>query len=538
MSQEETGRRSLPVELGHEPDFALGPVVVRPSLRQIEGATGKRTVEPRVMQALVALTHAAGSVVSRDDLIRRCWSGRVVGDDAINNCIGKVRRLGIADSETLYTIETIPRIGYRLTLAEASSRAPAEMESALPDKPSLAVLPFENLSGDPAQQYYSDGITEDIITELSRFRTISVIARNSSFLYRDRPTDATQIARDLHVQFVVEGSVRRLEKRVRITVQLVNAETRRQVWGERYDIEQAEIFALQDDVTRRIVATLIPRIEVDALESSRRRPTDQPRAYDCYLQGKALLYAAQDHARVVDARRKFEEAVAIDPQFARPYCYLAKIDNTAFCHTVAGTPLAPLRERAWQFAMRAAALDDSDPRTQLTLAWCHLWRREFEAVRKHLDIAIKLNPNDSEQRIDCGTTLMYLGEPEAGIAVMTAAMQQNPFHPDWYLGDLGEVYFAARMYDSAIALFEKIADPSPLYASWRAAAYAYLGRDADARREAERFTVNMRAIWVGDPSAAPSAFVDWLFLFRPFRRREDADHLVEGLCRAGLSRSS
>ena len=129
-----------------------------------------------------------------------------------------------------------------------------------------------------------------------------------------------------------------------------------------------------------------------------------------------LAVWCEAHGMDAERLKHLAVAVAIDPQFARAYCYLAKIDNTAFWHTVAGTPLAPLRERAWRFAMRAAALDDSDPRTQLTLAWCHLWKGEFETVRKHLDIAIKLNPNDSDQRIDCGTTLMYLGEPEAGIA--------------------------------------------------------------------------------------------------------------------------
>ncbi len=409
------------------------------------------------------------------------------------------------------------------------------MEEAVTSaNPSIAILPFVNMSGDPEQQYYSDGITEDIITELSRFRTISVIARNSSFVYRDKPVDVKQIGQELGVQFVVEGSVRKLEHRVRITVQLVHAESRRHVWAERYDVEHSEIFSIQDDVTHRVAAMVVPKIETEELILARRRPTGQPRAYDCYLRGKSCFYAARDGTGIAEARRHFEEAIEIDPQFASAYSYLARIDNNLTMYSAAGTSLAPLRERAWNEARKAAALDDSDPHAHICLAWCHLWRREFEAARKHLDMATRLNPNDPDRAMDRGTTLIYLGEPEAAIEVMTTGIRLNPFHPDSYLADLAEAYFVARRYDDMIGIAERIADPSPRFAAWKAAAYAFAGREAEARREADKFLANVRAIWAGDAGAGPAEFVAWLLSFSPFRRREDVEHFVSGLRQAGL----
>jgi len=398
--------------------------------------------------------------------------------------------------------------------------------------PSIAVLPFVNMSGDPEQRYFSDGITEDIITELARFRTLSVIARNSSFVYRDKAIDVKQIADELGVQFVVEGSVRRLEERVRITVQAINADSRRHIWADKYDVDLSEIFAVQDDVTRRVVATLVPKLEAEELESARKRP--HARAYDCYLRGKAAYYSAHDARAWSEASKFFEEAVAIDPQFAAPYCYLARIENNFTMFWVAGTPLEPFRERAWQYARKAVALDDSDAHAHFCLAWCHLWRHEFEAARKHLDISMRLNPNDAERAVDRGTTLMYLGDVDAGIESMTLGIRLNPYHPDAFLGDLAEAYFVAHRYDEMLKLAEQIPDPSPRFPAWKSAAYAYAGRMEEARREAQNFVTKVRAIWAGDASAGTPEYVSWLLSFSPFRNEADRRHLVEGLKRAGL----
>jgi TolB-like protein len=404
--------------------------------------------------------------------------------------------------------------------------------------PSIAVLPFVNMSGDPEQRYFSDGITEDIITELARFRTLSVIARNSSFVYRDKAIDVKQIADELGVQFVVEGSVRKLEERVRITVQVINAETRHHVWADKYDVDLSGIFAVQDDVTRRVVATLVPKIEAEELGNPHRRPAAHARAYELYLRGKAAYVSGHNARAWSDAAKYFEEAIRVDPQFSGPYCYLARIENNFTLYRGAGTPLAPFRERAWQYALKAVELDDSDEHAHFCLAWCHMWRHEFEAARKHLDISTRLNPNDAERAVDRGTTLMYLGEVEAGIESMTLGIRLNPYHPDAFLGDLAEAYFVAHRYDDMLKLADQIRDPSPRFPAWKAAAYAYAGRMEQAKREAESFVTKVRAIWAGDASAGTPEYVSWLLSFSPFRNEADRRHLVDGLKRAGLETGS
>jgi TolB-like protein len=427
---------------------------------------------------------------------------------------------------------------FRVIDANSGPRATrAATEASVPDRPSIAILPFVNLSEDQDQQYYSDGITEDIITELSRFRTISVIARTSSFAWRNQTADVHRIGQQLNVQFLVEGSVRRLDNRVRITVQLINCSTQHHVWADRYDVDHSAIFDVQDDVTRRIVATLVPKIEIAELELRRRHPTGHPSAYDCYLRGKATYFAATDGSGIEQARTHFEKAVAIDPRFAAAYCYLAAIENTMTKYSLAGTPLAPFRQRAWDFARKAEELDDSDPHTHITLAWCHLWRREFEPARKHLDLATQLNPNDADRALDRGTTLMYLGEPEKAIEVMEAGIRLNPFHPDSYLADLAEAFFAARRYDEMIRIADTISDPTPQFSAWKAAACAHAGHEAEARKHARTFIANVASIWAGDPAAGPGEYVAWLLGFCPFRREADLEHLVAGLRSAGLDAS-
>jgi TolB-like protein len=422
---------------------------------------------------------------------------------------------------------------YRVATTVPAAAAPDATGSPVP---SVAVLPFVNLSGDAEQLYFSDGMTEDIITELSRFRTIAVIARNSTFVYRGKSVDVAAVRDDLGVQFVVEGSIRRLGDRVRITVQLINAETRHHVWAERYDVPVDGIFGVQDDVTRRVVAGMLPRIETEGLAIARRRPTGDIRAYDFYLRGKAAYHAATDGRAMAGAERHFLDAVALDPEFVGANCYLARINNLSSMYTAAGRPLAPLRARALAYAQRAAAVDPNDPHVCICLAWCHLWRREFAAARRQLEQAEVLNPNDADRLVDCGTTRMYLGECDRAIALIDGAIALNPHHPDSYLGDLAEVYFVAGRDRDMLALAERIAEPSPQFPAWKAAAYAWSGQAHKARASAAAFVEGVRAIWSGDPAATEEDYVDWLVAFNPFRRRRDLRRLLDGLAKAGLPR--
>jgi len=435
--------------------------------------------------------------------------------------LGAQQLKNIADPVRVWRV--VPSVATQASVERQATRAP-----------SVAVLPFVNMSGDAEQRYFSDGISEDIITELSRFRTLSVVARTSSFVYRDKSVDVKRVAEELNAQFIVEGSVRRLDDRVRITVQLVEGDSRRHVWAEKYDAPLAELFSVQDDVTRRVVGTLVSRVEAAGLETARKRPTGHARAYDCYLKGKSLYWDSHSATDRDEAKRFLEEAIATDPQFARPYSLLAAIENNPTMYRAAGLPIAPHRERALQLAQQAVSLDDSDPLCHLSLAWCFLYQRSFEQAQKHLDTAAQLNPNDSDMAAVRASALVHLGEPEAAIELMRSSIRLNPFHTDQHRVDLAEAYFVARRYEEMISLAEQLSNRAAWFTAWKAAAYAYAGRTEQARDFAKAFASTLREMWAGDPSAGEPEFVEWLLSFSPFKRSSDLEHLVRGLALAGL----
>jgi TolB-like protein/Flp pilus assembly protein TadD len=414
---------------------------------------------------------------------------------------------------------------FRLDLPRAAPPPPD-------DKPSIAVLAFDNLSGDASQDYFSDGVTEDIITELSRFRTLFVTARNSSFAYRGKPVDVKRIGRELGVAFVVEGSVRRAGDALRITAQLVDAVGGHHLWAERYDCAATDLFTVQDDVTRRIVAIVANRLDEEELGRSRDKPTSSLKAYDLWLRGVKQQQRSTPEGDI-EAKACFEQAIAIDPEYARAYAGLAEIAYLRTVYFGWGTPEAKDYDAAIGYAQRAVALDDSDAAPHSILGWIHLMRREFERARRHWDRAIVLNPNDADILMSRATALAFLGEAEEAIAQAKLAMRLNPFHPDWYDSDLAVAYFCAGRYGEVIEVFDRIAELFPHTPAWRAAAAAYLGRN-DAADHAARFVGNIRSIWAGDSAAGPREYAEWLLDRLPFRRPSDAEHLCLGLRRAGL----
>lgn len=399
-------------------------------------------------------------------------------------------------------------------------------------KASVAVLPFLSLSSDPDAVYFADGFAEDLITALSRFRTISVIARNSSFVYREKSVDVRKVGRELGVQFVIEGSMRRRKEATRITVQLVDAVSAHHVWAESYDTPTEQVFEVQDDVIRSIVGRLIPRMEEQGLEIARKRPAAD--AYYHYLRGKALLYDQLDERTIAEAREHLEKAVALDPDFAAAYCYLAMICNTLTMHVSPGQALDQYRDQAWRYAKRAAQCDDAHAHTHTTLAWCHLWRGEFDMAHAHVKRAEALNPNDADQTIARGLALVFLGEPEAGIACIQTAIRLNPFHSDYYLEDLAEAYYVARRYREMIEIAERVPDLWVGWVAWKAAGYAQAGDLVRARALARQFVDAIRPVWAGRVEAGVADYVDWVVSFSPFRRAQDRAHFLEGLARAGL----
>ena len=352
----------------------------------------------------------------------------------------------------------------------------------LPDKPSIAVLPFANMSGDPEQEFFADGITEDILTELSRFRDLFVISRTSAFKYKGKALNIQEIASELGVQYVVEGSVRKAGDRVRVTVQLIDAETDRHIWAERYDRNLEDIFAIQDEISQAIVATLPGRVEAARRKRAARKPTDNMAAYELVLGAKVLHHRSRRQSNQ-EALDMIQRAIATDPKYAHAHAWKACILAQARTYGWVKD-----EEAAWNDVMNelqiALALDDNDSDVHRILAAVHLTHHEFGKAVFHQDRALALNPNDDLIVVQKGELLTWLGQPEEGIAWIEKAMRLNPYHPERFWNHLGRAYFVARQYPEAVAALQKISAPDDGHYALLAAAYAQNGDEAAAMAHA------------------------------------------------------
>jgi TolB-like protein len=419
---------------------------------------------------------------------------------------------------------------YRV-IAEPPPANAADKASPLPPRPSIAVLPFANMSGDPEQLYFSDGITEDIITELSRFRGLFVIARNSSFQYRDKATDVRRVARELGAQYVLEGSVRRAVDQIRITAQLLDAVSGNHIWAERYDRKLADIFAVQDEVTLNIVGTLAVELEDEALKRAQRKRPENLQAYDHWLRGKRFIWTAGQQN--LEARRHFERAIAVDPDFSRAYSGLAVTYQMETLEFPSSADFRLAHEKALQCALRAVSLDDADYQAHVALAWTYLYRKEYDRVKKHVQRAIKLNPNDADTLANAAYLLAIVGEPDEGVRCGETAIRLNPRHPDWYPAYLAMALFNARRYPEALAARLQAPDVFIDSTFIGAAIFAHMGRLDEARRWADK-AMGRLAVRPGAASVATDGYVQLLLENNPFCRQEDRDHFAEGLRKAGV----
>ena len=400
------------------------------------------------------------------------------------------------------------------------SRAP-ETPLPLPDIPSIAVLPFANLSGDAEQEFFADGITEDILTELSRFRDLFVISRTSAFTYKGKNLTVQEVARELGVQYVVEGSVRKAGNRVRITAQLIDAETDRHIWAERYDRDLEDIFAIQDEITQTISATLPGRVEASRRERAQNKPTDSMAAYELVLGGK-LLHHRSNRDRNPEALEMVDRAIAIDPKYAHAHAWKACILGQAWSYGWMEDADATFEEinRELQIAL---TLDENDSDVHRILAAVHLTRHEFDKAAFHQDRALALNPNDDLIVVQKGEILTWMGEPEDGISWIEKAIRLNPYHPERFWNHLGRAYFGARRYPEAIAAFQKIAAPDLGPHAFLAAANARGGDEAAAKRHASE-------VLALAPEFSAASHVETLH----YANDADRAHLRDALIEAGL----
>lgn len=496
------------------------------------GARSRLQEQPaRVLEELVA---HAGSVVTRERLIALLWPKGVVDFDTSLNTVIRKLRSALGDlAETPRYIETLPRRGYRFIGAldidpgAASSTSSAQVvespalgESPAPVRVPICVLPFSNLSGDREQQAFSDGISEDIITELSRWRLLEVRSRSASFKYGGTHVDITNVARELHVRFVVEGSVRRIGDRVRITVQLTDALSGHQVWGDRFDRLQTEIFAVQDEVIQRIVSTLVGRVQVTDTDRARRKPPASLEAYECVLKGNALPW--DDAAGAAEATRLFEKAIEIDPGYGMAHALLA-IMRTHHWQNHPGHSAAVLDE-AYRLAMRAVELDDGESTCHSMLAQVNLCRRAFELALQHMQRAVELNPNNQWNMADMAIVLAYSGQPEEALSWSARAKHIDPyFDPPWYWRQAGRIYMVLRKYREALAMFEHIPLRNPRDAAYMAGCHARLGESELAR-----------VLLAECLAKQPEISIRYMMAREPFKRVSDAEHFEESLRLAGV----
>jgi adenylate cyclase len=389
------------------------------------------------------------------------------------------------------------------------------------DTPSIAVLPFVNMSGDPEQEFFSDGLTEDIITELSRFRDLLVISRNSSFVYKGQSVNIQQVAKALKVHYVVEGSVRKAGNRVRITVQLIDAETDRHIWAERFDRQLEDIFAIQDEVTASIVATLPGRLEAVAQERAIRKPTDNMAAYECVLAAKVLHHRSTNEDNE-SAQAMVERAIALDPNYAHAYAWRACILGQSWVHDWCAD-----RDETWNAIVadldKALSLDERDSDVHRVLAAVNINRGEHESAVYHQEKGLALNPNYDLLVVQHGELLTWLGRPEEGLEWIKKAMRLNPHHPERFWNHLGRAHFVARSYREAIDAFRHISKPDHLHLAFLAACHAQLG-------ELEAARTYGREVLAKDPLFTVEGYMATLHYKLP----EDADRHREALLAAGL----
>ena len=390
---------------------------------------------------------------------------------------------------------------------------------AAPSRPTVAVLPFADASGDPAQRFFSDGLTEDLITELSRFHQLTVLSASSSSRFPGA-ADAQAAGRELGAQYVVEGGVRRLGGRVRITARLVDAASGGRLWAERFDRDQEEIFAIQDELVRTIVATLAGRVRAAGAERAKRKPPASLAAYECVLRGKVLPVG--DAEAEAEARRLYERAIELDPDYALAHAMLAYALSIEWFRdmTASGATL----DRALGLARRAVTLDENDPLCQTMLGWIYLNRGSFDLAERYYERALELNPNDAEQLAYMGVLHTYLGDPDGAVGWYgRARLLDRHFEPSWYWPMLGVAHFTARRYDEASAALHRSPTMPVWVRAYLAACHALAGRADRARKFAADVV-----------RSAPGFSSARLVGKEPFKRPADREVLLEGLREAGL----
>ncbi len=509
------------------------------NLRELRRGRDLVTVEPQVFDLLEYLLRHRERVVSKDDIFTGVWRGRIVSESALTTRINAARAAIRDSGETQHFIKTFRGKGLRFvgnvqeqaeaaeTTSDGIGTEPATARPALSDQPSIAVLPFLNMSGDPEQGYFADGMTEEIITALARFKSLFVISRNSSFNYRDRSVGIEKIAQDLGVRYVLEGSVRKAGDRVRIMSQLILAKTGAHIWAERFERKLTDIFDLQDEISENIVGAVAPHILDAEVRHARSKRPDSLVAYDCVLRAYQHLWilTLDDNDKALDFLRR---AIQLDPDYALAYAYASWADLFRV-QLLQGAPLRSLLTEALSFAQRAVELDPSDPLIQIIrAAWQLMIERNFDgALTRHED-AFGKNPNSVWICGANGFAHCLCREPERALEMFERARRLSPRDLSMFLWLPGGAiaHLLAGRPEQAIQWADDALRLNPRHLIsllLRAAAEMAGGQDDAGRRSVER----MRVI-------NPALDIKFASKMLPFKFVEDREFILSGLRAAGL----
>ncbi|MBW2468850.1 MAG: tetratricopeptide repeat protein [Deltaproteobacteria bacterium] len=460
-------------------------------------------------------------------------AGKVIGEKRF---IGKISRRAAVTAIAILAIVAGGLIGWNLYLHQSKKIEPAsidQMAFPLPDKPSIAVLPFDNISGDPKQEYFSDGMTDDLITDLSKISGLFVIARNSTFAYKGKPIKIRQVAEELSVRYILEGSVRRVADRIRINAQLIDATTGGHLWAERYDGNLGDVFSLQDNITRKIVFALAIKLTQNEEAEVARKDTIEIPAYDAFLQGWAhyVRHTPDDFARAI---QYFEKAVELDPNYGRAYAALAATyweSFYRFWHESLNVEWHETRLRAEEY-IQLAMKKDPTPLAHGVTSKMLIAQHKYDEALAETERALALDPNDAGSFIAMAYALIYFGKPKEAVDYIERAMRIDPEYPAYYLFVLGLAHFGMEQLEKAASLFEEALERNPEnYVTLipLAATYAHLNRKKEATDIIERLDEFMPIVTL--------ALIEECPLWQ-YKNYNDRDRLMSGLEKAGMAKTA
>ncbi len=508
--------------------LAFGDCEVDVDCRELRRAGKVTHVEPQVFDLLVHLVTHRDRAVSKDELFHAVWNDRFVSEATLSSRISAARRAIGDDGEAQTYLRTVPRHGFRFVGA-VEERGPAEPRAAPSreaGKPSIAVLPFTNLSGDVAQEYFADGIAADLIAGLSRVRWLRVVARSSSFSYKGKPADPKHVAHELGVRYIVDGSVRHGGDRVRISIELVDASAATQLWAMHFDRTVTDIFAVQDDIARAILGAIEPELAGAEWERARGKVADNLTAWDHYQRGTWQLYrfAAED---IAAAQHHCRLAIVADPEFAQAHVALAYACHLSLIFDYAADRVGTLRE-GLQVAQRAVQLDSRDSFAHAILGRLHMMARDFDRAIAETRTAIELNPYAAQAYFGLGFAYAVSGQPQEALQPLQKAIDLSPRDPN--LASFATVLATAHVLldRPADALeYARFAVRQPLS---HVNAYMLLAIAATEVGDAEATRMARERLLALKPDFRP----DFVARCWPFKNRRDEARLVQALVKARL----